>query len=817
MKGLSLNGRWKFRKEDDDRWMEGRVPGDVYQDLWQNDEIPDPFVETNESRLQWVGKSDWVYEKRFELSDEFLNYERQVLSFEGLDTVAELTVNGRKVGTAKNFHRGYEYRVGDPLVAGENVIKVKFRSPVDYGLDRKKEYKHQLSAHRYPVDQPGREFVRKPQCHYGWDWGPSLLTMGIWRDVELVGFTQPRIRYVTTHQEFEGEDVQLEIRVGIDAPEGGKYKLTIEVAGRKKEEELTLNRGRREIVRGITVENPDLWWPVGYGEQALYRLTVIMGDGAEADRVERRVGFRKLRLVREEDGDGESFYFEVNGTPVFTKGANMIPLDSLPGRLSEARYADLVQNVVSANMNAVRVWGGGMYETDKFFELCDRKGILVWQDFPFACSPYPADGRFIENVKKEVQYQARRLGTHPSLALWCGDNENEWLGEQGSFDTDEVTWEELKSDYQKLNETIRKTINREDPNRPFWPSSPSSNGKADPNEQSIGDSHYWDVWHGGRPFSDYLTTMPRFVSEFGYQSFPSVQSLEGVVDESELNPTSPTMEYRQRHPRGNELIVNRMTDNFRFPFSFEDFVYLSQIQQGLAMKTAIEHWRRLKPYCMGTLYWQLNDVWPAISWSSLEYGGRWKALHYFARRFYAPVLVSTREVDDSLEVWVTSDVRERLKGELKLSVFSLQGEELHTEKSKAEIPDLASEKGRTFGLKKILGGRERENLIAQVSFRGKGYESTNYHFFAPFKSLGLPRPKISRAVREDKVVLRTDKPALFIKLSLKNEELNGRFTRNYFHLVPGYPVEVDFIPAPEERSENLQESDIAVKHIRSTY
>ncbi|MFB6290505.1 MAG: glycoside hydrolase family 2 protein [Candidatus Bipolaricaulia bacterium] len=813
MKNIDLNGRWKFKSADGSKWMDARVPGDVYTDLFENGEIPDPFVGKNESDIQWVARTNWVYKKEFEPKGEFLSREKQVLDFKGLDTVAEISLNGRKVGEAKNAHRRYEYDVSDHLQRGRNVLKVLFQSPVEYGLEQREKYKYDISPHRYPVDQPGREFVRKPQCHFGWDWGPSLPTMGIYRDAGLAGFSGPRIRYLKTEQKFHGEDVLLKVWVGLEVPVSGNYEFKIDIGEEKTADRINLTPGRTEVIEEVKLEKPDLWWPVGYGEQPLYELEVGIGD----DKQGRSLGFRRLELVREEDSKGESFYFKVNGTPIYAKGANTIPVDALPGRITEDRYARLIDSAVSANMNTLRVWGGGIYESDEFYELCDRKGIMVWQDFGFACSPYPANKDFLENVKKEVKYQARRLGSHPSLALWCGDNENEWLGKQGDYDTENHSWEEIVDDYSRLNETIRRTVKEEDPGRPFWPSSPSSDGKSNPNDQSIGDTHYWDVWHGGKPFSDYLTTKPRFVSEFGYQSFSSEEVLRKVVSEEELNPTAPELEYRQRHPRGNKLIVRRMTDNFRFPFSFEDFIYLSQIQQGLAMKTAIEHWRRLKPHCMGTLYWQLNDVWPAISWSSLEYGGGWKALHYFAKRFYSPVLVSTIEKQQNLEIWLTSDVDKRIGGTLQLSVVNLEGKEINSEFIELDIPELASEKVMESPLEEVLRGKDRENLILKVAFKSRDYQSDNYHFFTPFKSLNLKQPEVSYSLSDGNLNVRTERPALFVKLDSKREKYNGRFTENYFQLLPGQKKKLAVLSSDEGDPIRFDESDIRIKHLWDTY
>ncbi|KXA93696.1 glycoside hydrolase family 2 [candidate division MSBL1 archaeon SCGC-AAA259E19] len=847
MEKLSLNGKWQFKRPDDEKWLDADVPGDVYNDLLNSGEIEDPYYGDNELDLQWVGKSDWKYRRTFELDNKFLNHERIILKCDGLDTISEIFINGEKVGSSENMHRGYEFEVGETLQEGKNEILFKFESPVNYGIERSEEYPGIAPTNRYKVDQPARNFIRKAQCHYGWDWGPCLPTVGIWKDIELLSYSSPRIRYTVTSQDHEAGRVRLKVRVGLDALEAGEYKLLVAIAGKKATNKVSLQKGENESEIQIELENPDLWWPAGYGEQNLYDMEVSISDGEEEHKMTKKIGLRQVELVREPDEEGESFFFKVNGVPIYAKGANWIPADSFYGRMSPDRYEDLLRSALEANMNMIRIWGGGIYELDDFYQYCDENGILVWQDFMFACSAYPTNDEFLENVEEEVRYQVRRLTDHPSIVLWCGNNENEvavkhWYSREfdedmieemvsdskleeleaagmvsrseGKVSLSDVGRKKMLDDYEKLYlETIGGVVEKEDPSRSYWPSSPSSAGKSNPMDPSIGDSHYWEVWHGGEPFSNYLTVKPRFASEFGYQSFPSVQTLKTVMEDEDLNPTSPLMEHHQRHEDGNALITSRMSDHFRYPFSFKDFVYLSQIQQGLAMKTAIEHWRRLKPHCMGTIYWQLNDIWPVASWSSLEYSGKWKALQYMAKRFFAPILISTMEEGDHLEVWLTSDLNEEIECKATVEAFELGGRRLLKETLDASLDPLESKKIGEFKTGEILSDTPAEETIVRVKYEGPGESYSNYHLFKPFKSLNLPETKLEAKVEDNEVEIEAREAALFVRLD--SGSISGTFSENYFHMGPGETRKIEFTPRGGT-SENLKE-ELEIKHLRNTY
>jgi len=816
MQTQSLTGEWRFQRPADDDWRPGTVPGGVYSDLLANDAIPDPYEEDNELDVQWVGESDWIYQRTVTVDDELLAEDRVRLQCAGLDTVATVLVNDTVVGESANMHRRHAFDVTEALVSGENTVTVRFESPVAYGTRAAEAAEYDIPALRYPVDRPGRSHIRKAQCHYGWDWGPCLPTVGIYRDIRLVGFSGPRITDTTTTQDHDGDAVSLSVTVGLESTVATETTLSAAVADERVESTVSVDAdGRTEHSVTLSVEDPALWWPNGDGEQPLYDLDVTVDTNVTTHTVEERIGFREIEVVREPldaDDEGEGFRFEVNGTPVYAKGANWIPVDALYSRATDERFEDLLGSAVEANMNMIRVWGGGYYEDDRFYELCDELGLLVWQDFMFSCALYPSDDAFLDSVETEVRDQVRRLANHPSLALWCGNNEVEegvknWFADHDHHD-------ELVDGYEELFlDRIADVVAAEDPGRTYWPGSPSSgDDDPEPYRMDVGDVHYWDVWHRGAPFSDYETTDPRFVSEFGYQSFPSADLLRSVLPEEQRNPTSPLMEHHQRSAGGNATILRRMADHFRIPTAFDDFVYLSQIQQGMAMETAIEHWRRRKPYCMGTLYWQLNDLWPCASWSSIEYGGEWKALHYVARRIYAPVLVTTVETDDGIEIWLVSDETESVAGTLSLSWESLPGETIQTA-TEAVTLDPQESRAVTTVDPGVADGRDDE-VFLRASF-DSGVESyPSYVFFEPYKHLALPEPTVDIAVDDTEITFSTDGAALFVELDVPNRQCV--FSDNYFHLPAGQKRRITAETAAGLSGDALRDA-LTVRHLQSTH
>jgi beta-mannosidase len=831
MQTATLNGSWEFRCLEEERWLDAIVPGGVYGDLLSADATDHPYDRDNELDVQWVATSDWEYRRTITLDEEFLDHERVILQCDGLDTVATVAVNDETVGTSENMHRQYEFDVADVLTAGENEIRVTFRSPVEYASEQADNHPYEVPTLRYPVDQPCRNFIRKAQCHFGWDWGPCLPTVGIWRDIRLVAHTTPRISYVTPVQyHTDSDDVELDVRVGLDIPVAGKYIVTASVV----ETSATVSRQCRlesssEVELSMTVEDPDLWWPAGHGDQPLYELDVSVEKKnarsekrarEDAHRVTNRLGFREVELIRELDGteeseeDGESFHLQVNGEPIFARGANWIPVDAINQNVTSEKYDDLLSSAVDANMNTIRVWGGGYYERDEFYRLCDEKGLLVWQDFMFACALYPADDAFVESVEAEARYQVRRLSTHPSVGMWCGNNELEVGLESWFADSTHIT--DLESDYWKIfEETLSGVIEEEDPSCPYWSASPSSGGDLlDPEAEDRGDIHYWGVWHDGKPFSAFLDTAPRFVSEFGYQSFPSEETLADVIPANQRNPTAPLMEHHQRNEGGNKRILQRMGDHFRMPSRFEDFVYLSQLQQGIAIRTAVEHWRRSKPRCMGSIYWQLNDLWQCASWSSVEYGGGWKALHYMARRFYEPVHTSMVESDerDELAVWVTSDEREPVSGPVTVTAVTMDGQRVFEERFDALLDKNESAHIGTIDIENALDGTPRSDVLFSARSDGLG-SSPAYHVLVPYKQLSISDTDLSVSVADGSVTVRASEAALFVEL---DSNTDGRFSDNYFHLAPNESCTIDYACDDTLSDTELSET-LSVTHLAETY
>lgn len=846
MQTVTLNGSWEFRRPSEERWLDATVPGGVYGDLTRAGVIDDPYDHDNELGVQWVGKSDWEYRRTVLLEEEFFDHDRIALQCKGLDTVATVIINGKTVDTAKNMHRRYEFDVADALTVGENEIRVRFRSPVNYASERAADHPYEVPTLRYPVDHPGRNFIRKAQCQFGWDWGPCLPTVGIWRDIQLIAHTTPRISSVTPIQHHEDSTVELDVRVGLDVPTAGEYAITAAVADTSVTErcvlDSTVDSDSRDVIElSMTVEDPELWWPAGHGDQPLYDLKVSVADSPDGDEDEshsvvNRLGFRQLELVREHDDDEDSddngndngdddeerFYLRVNGEPIFARGANWIPADALY-RNSTDQYNDLLTSAVAANMNTVRVWGGGYYEREEFYRLCDEKGLLVWQDFMFSCALYPGDDAFVESVEAEARYQVRRLSTHPSVALWCGNNELEVGLEHWFADSEHI--DELEADYRRLfEETLGGILEQEDPSRPYWSASPSSGPDSlDPEAEDRGDIHYWGVWHEEKPFAAFRETQPRFVSEFGYQSFPSLETLSEVVPAEQHNPTAPLMEHHQRNEGGNKRILRRMAEHFRMPSSFEDFVYLSQLQQGLAIRTAVEHWRRSKPHCMGTLYWQLNDLWQCASWSSIEYGGEWKALHHMAKRFYAPVLISMVEGEDedtdaeTLDVWLTSDRPEPLTGTVTVEVMTLSGRHLYEEQFDVLLDKNESAPVGSIDIEHAVEGTPRSEVIVRARGEFDHTDPQNTvsatHVLVPYKRLSLPDTELAVSVSDGSVTVRAPETALFVSLETTGET-NGRFSDNYFHLTPGEERTVVY---ESDASDVTLSEALSVTHLADTY
>ena len=634
MKQLSLNGPWTLDIPGSAFMaVPAEVPGSVYHDLLAAGRIPDPFYRDNETEALKLMEYDFHYSRAFQADGELLDCGAVLLRCEGLDTLAAVYINGAEAGRADNMHRTWEFDVKDLLREGENNIAVHFASPTKFIRE---------SYAADPADgtadaMEGFPSLRKAHCMFGWDWGPRLPDAGIWRDISLLGVDTARIRDVLVKQ-FHGDgrvtlevdthiarltDAPAEVRVSVTAPDG------------------TVLTGGGETCR-IEVPDPQLWWPAGYGGQPLYRVEVeLVSGGTRLDGWSHRIGLRTMTVSRVKSEHGESFSHCVNGVDVFAMGMDYIPEDNLLPRVTPERTRRLLEDARAANVNTIRVWGGGYYPDDYFYDICDELGLLVWQDFMFACAVYNLTEAFEETITAEFVDNIRRLRSHPSLALWCGNNEMEQFAGSGLW----IKAMRQKSDYIKMFQyIIPKVLKKEDPQAFYWPSSPSSGGDFDePGDPSRGDVHDWDVWHGLKPFTDYRNYLFSYVSEFGFQSFPCMETIESFTLPEDRNIFSYIMEKHQRNATANGRIVTYLSQTYLYPATLDKLVYASQLLQAQAMQYGVEHWRRNRGRCMGAVIWQLNDCWPVASWAGIDYFGRWKALQYYARRFFAPVLVSCHE------------------------------------------------------------------------------------------------------------------------------------------------------------------------------
>ncbi|MDY4754370.1 MAG: glycoside hydrolase family 2 protein [Candidatus Faecousia sp.] len=632
MEKLTLNGAWTLDIPGSSfPRVNATVPGSVYHDLLTAGQIPDPFYRDNENEALKIMDNDFVYIRSFTVPAGLLENDAVVLRCEGLDTLATVTVNGTVVGTGKNMHRTYEFDVKDVLYPGENQITVKFDSPTRFIKQAYAESRADGSSDA----MVGFPLLRKAHCMFGWDWGPRLPDAGIWRDISILGIRTARIRDVYVVQHHENGKVTLEVNTHITQVTGS---APVSVKVTAPDGTVFTAQGEKAV---IEIENPQLWWPNGLGEQPLYQVEVTLGDGL--DSWNKKIGLRTLTVSRKKDQWGESFCHCVNGVDVFAMGADYIPEDNLLPRVNPQRTRRLLEDAKAANMNCIRVWGGGYYPEDYFYDTCDELGLLVWQDFMFACAVYNLTEDFEENIRAEFVDNIRRLRHHASLALWCGNNEMEQFVACDEW----VSSLRQKADYIKMYEyIIPKILKEEDPQTFYWPASPSSGGSFDaPQDPNRGDVHYWDVWHGLKPFTDYRNYLFRYVSEFGFQSFPCMETIEAFTAPEDRNVFSYVMEKHQRNASANGRIVSYLSQMYLYPGDLSKLVYASQLLQAQAMQYGVEHWRRNRndEHCMGAVVWQLNDCWPVASWASIDYFGRWKALHYYEKRFFSPVLISCHE------------------------------------------------------------------------------------------------------------------------------------------------------------------------------
>lgn len=770
---------WTFNKQNESKKHKATIPGTVHTDLFQNQLIPDPFFGNNEKQLQWIENENWEYETHFTLSESELKNQNIDLEFEGLDTYATVFLNGKAVLEANNMFRKWTISAKLHLKIGTNHLKVIFHSAVQKG-------KEEASKLSYTLPEKERVFVRKAQYQFGWDWGPRFVTAGIWKKVQLKFWNSAKIENIKFSQvELNDKKAILEFTTEIYV---SKVK-TIQLKINDKSQTFNLKKGKNKIKMPYEITNPKLWWCNGLGDANLYPFTIEIQQKKQfLDAKKLNIGLRTIELIQEKDQVGKSFYFKLNGKSVFMKGANVVPPDSFLPRVSDSTYFSLVENAKKANMNMLRVWGGGVYFDDAFYEACDANGILVWQDFMFACSMHPGDEKFVQNVKQEVIDNVNRLQNHPSIAIWCGNNENDegWhnWGWQKQFNYSKADSTQIWNDYKKVfHEMIPQTLDSLLPKEKsiYWSSSPSI-GWGRKESLLQGDSHYWGVWWGKEPFEIYEKKVGRFMSEYGFQGMPNLETLQKVMNKEDLNFTSEAFKNHQKHPTGYQTINEYMERDYVVPKDFEDYLYVSQLLQARGMKTAIEAHRRAKSYCMGTLYWQFNDCWPVTSWSSLDYYGNWKAFHYQAKRSFENVLLSAEVTDSGIyKFFVINDGMQNYAGELKAEIRNFKGQLL--------CEKMAYCKSDANSIVKVillpfapLEEINKQNSYLKLEFTSEENHFESVVFFEKPKNLKLSKPNIQiKTIDEVTIEISSDVLAKDVFLSSENEVF---FEDNYFDLLP---------------------------------
>jgi beta-mannosidase len=815
-----LEAKWEFRAiGNTDRaelkdWHPAQVPGVVQTDLLSNKLIPDPFYQDNDTRLQWIGLTDWEYRTTFDADAAMLAHEHVDLVFEGLDTYADVYVNEQVVLHSDNMFRRWRISAKGLLKAGPNTLRVVFHSPIESMIPKVKALPYILPS--VTSHNTGNEeniatapYTRKAAYQYGWDWGPRYVTEGIWQPIRIETWDAARVENFHIQQQRVGKDaaaLTAELQIESSRSTAANVEITYaELSGAPVtpiRQTVQLDPGINRVSVAVHIANPKLWYPVGYGAQDRYRFSTVIRIGRDvAAEASLKTGLRSIELRREVTASGKSFAFVVNGIAVFAKGADVIPFDSFPNRVTPEIHRQILQAARDAHMNMVREWGGGIYETDDFYDICDELGIMVWQEFMFGGDMVPGGADFQDSVKQEAIDQVERLRDHPSIVLWCGNNE---------IETGWVHWDDRKNFQASVSPSVRdevwqnyvvlfhailsSVVNRYGDPVPYWPSSPSANFEEPPDSQTNGDMHYWQVWHALAPIEEYTHQNPRFMSEYGFQSFPEMRTIRTFAEPADMDIRSATMQDHQKNHGGNERILSYMLRWYPEPKDFPSFVYLSQVLQAEAIKVGAEHLRRQRPNTMGSLYWQLNDCWPVASWASIDYYGRWKALQYYARRFYDDVVVSPFRHDGKVDVYVVSDKLRPLSGQVRTRLLDFSGKSLVDKTQDVQLPAQSSAVYFTLDEKELLANADPKKtfLVFDLTVGGQSV-SRNLVFFDTMHNLDLPASVHIDASLESSngantVTLRT--PALARSVYVSFGDLDVQTSDNYFDLLPGEPVTI---------------------------
>ncbi len=807
-----LNSGWQFRQAHVGKWLSASVPGSVHTDLMAHKLIEDPFYRNNEPTVQWIDKINWEYAITFQPAEAILAANNQQLVFHGLDTWCDVFLNGEKIASPNNMFRTWKVDVKGKLKKDDNTLLIRFYSPITKGLEEMEKYGLILPASNDYSQFGGMGdvrvsvFTRKAPYHFGWDWGPRLVPSGIWKPVVLEGWNGMKIENSFIRQpEVTKKQARLEAEINflaetaspVEAEVWHKNKLVAKKA-------VTAHAGNNQVSLPFTVRNPELWWSKGLGKPALsnFEIRLVQNGEIVADQTV-TTGLRSLKLIRKKDEAGSTFYFELNGVSVFAKGTNMIPNDIFLPRITPQDYEKMVQDAADANMNMIRVWGGGIYEDDHFYDLCDRNGIMVWQDFAFACAMYPGNSDFLENIRQEAIDNVVRLRNHPSLALWCGNNEIDaawarWGWQKGYTEAEKAQIFKAYTDlfHHLLPEVITAYTDGDD----YWPSSPMSDTAVNAHEllpATSGDNHYWGVWHQKHRFEEYENNIGRFISEYGFQSFPEFNTVKKYALPEDYDIESEVMAAHQRSGIGNLRIKEYMGWYYDIPEDFEQFLYMSQVLQAKAMRSAVQTHRRNMPYCMGSLMWQLNDCWPVASWSTTDYYHNWKAAQYASREACKTVILAPKVTEKTLELWVVNDLLKAIKGDYTVELLDFNGKLLNKVSGKFSQKANVSGLIRTLDLERLLQGKDKKEVVAVLRLANGNtlWDEQTCYFAAP-KEMNLPRnPGIETEIfrANGKQYLRASARQLACDVMFYSPDADVRFKDNYIDLLPGrtYVIEVE--------------------------
>ena len=826
---FSLNDGWTFSQADKETWYKAEVPGSVQRDLIRHKVLPDPFYGTNEKLIQWVEDENWDFKKSFTVTAEQLAHDNAVIFFEGLDTQADVFLNGSRILRSENMFVGHKVSVKNLLKEGENSLYIRFYSPVQSLMPARLTAGYDYPAGNDHRDEKLSIYNRKAPYHFGWDWGIRIVQMGIWKPVSLTFYDNARIDdFYVKQTKVTKEKAEIENIIEIYSNKETSAMLSVSAFDGKTEvqsqsKNVELKKGKNTFSVPFTINNPKRWMPTGWGEQHLYDfIAKIATDNQEIAQKSEKIGLRSVRLVQEADEHGKSFYFEVNGIPLFAKGANYIPGEIFTTQQTSDYYEKLFDNMEAANMNFVRVWGGGIYENEEFYRQADERGIVVWQDFIFGCVPYPSDNDFLQNVKNEVVYNIKRLRNHASLAFWCGNNEVEEGLQHWGWDKQysaEIYNNWLKGYDKTFRELIPDLVNEFDGTRSYIHGSPYDSNWGNPETFASSDVHDWGLWYGHLPFEGMADRLPRFASEFGFQSFPEMKVIRSFAPEDQWSLESDVMKVHQKASTGNSLIKKYMDMYYHEPKNFEDFVYIGLVMQGNGMEESVEAMRRGRDYCMGALYWQINDDWPVVSWSSIDYYGNWKAQHYRMRDVFAPLALGVKFQDNQLNYYTMSDYLNDMNNlQLTVQVVDFNKGVVKQLKEKVNAKANASNIVKTFNVAEVVSESDKANTMIRAwlsDSKGNKISTKDYFFYWPNK-LNLPQTDVKTSVKyaDGKYTVTLTSARLAKDVFVETPIMGAQFTDNFIDLLPGEKKVIEII-SPELKA--AARTPITVKHIRETY